>query len=196
MNPKTKKQSITLLLIISVLFSACKKGEDDPVISLRTRKTRVVGEWRMTAGKASYTSRAYNESYTFDGSNVKLNVTSITPIVYTGKSTLSMTMNKDGSFTVSEVLGSSKLNAKGTWNFNSGVGEEKKKEDLIFELNEFSTGYTLGNNLFNRYSAHFTYQIKELRNKKMVINSSGKIYSNSSGDYATLSTEYTLEPQN
>lgn len=40
-------QSIIILLLISVLPS-CKKGENDPFLSLRTRKARICGEWKVT----------------------------------------------------------------------------------------------------------------------------------------------------
>ncbi|KAK6020062.1 hypothetical protein OSTOST_14290, partial [Ostertagia ostertagi] len=47
----------------------CKKGEDDPIISLRTRKARAEGDWRLVSGTAGYTTKGYNETYDFDGTN-------------------------------------------------------------------------------------------------------------------------------
>ncbi len=189
-----KKNTYFLVIFSFIFLISCKKGEDDPAVSFLSRKARVAGEWRMTSGKASYTENAtysYNESYTFDGSNVKMVVTGG---IYTGKYSLQLNMEKDGSFSVSEDLAGSKFTANGVWNFSAGVGEEKKKESLIFEVNEVEQGFTYSANLFQRQSSHFIYKIKELRNDKLVIYSSGKIYSNASGQYATLSTEYILEP--
>lgn len=40
-------QSIIILLLISV-FSSCKKGENDPLVSLISRKARLCGEWKVT----------------------------------------------------------------------------------------------------------------------------------------------------
>lgn len=34
-------------------FTACKKGEEDPGISLRSRKARVEGEWTISSGETS-----------------------------------------------------------------------------------------------------------------------------------------------
>ena len=147
----------------------------------------------MISGKASITTTGYNESYTFDGSNVKVNVTSPNnPVVYTGKYSLLLDITKDGKFSFEESLAGSKLSASGTWNFNTGIGEEKRKESVIFSIGEVAQGDINGYNLFNRSCAGFLYKIKELRNKKIVINSSGKIYSDPKG-YYTLSTEYIFE---
>lgn len=185
-----------LLIFYVILFSTCKKGEDDPFISFRSRKARAVGEWKMTSGKVSISSSGYNESYTFDGTNVRVNVTSVTPVIYTGKANLYLKMNSDGSFEFSETLSTYKLKAQGNWNFNTGVAKEKKKESLIFDITKVTYGYTDGNTLFNRFSSYFIYHLKELRNKKIVVTAGGKIYSGVSGDYASVSNEYVFEPQN
>jgi hypothetical protein len=188
-----KNYTILLIGAVILFFSECKKGEDDPSVPLRTRKNRLVGEWRMTSGMAAYTiSKVYNETYSFDGSKVRINVTlSGNPVVYLGNYLLNLKVSKNGTFQLNEIRSSSVLSAEGTWNFNTGVGEDKKKEDVIFFINKVSSGSTW-NHLFNRTSANFVYKIKELRNKKLVIQSSGKIYTVESGDYIDFSTEYTF----
>jgi len=179
--------------VIVLLLTECKKGEDDPSVSLRTRTSRLSGEWRLLSGKASITAQGYNESYTFDGAGMKVNVTSYYPVVYTGKYMLGLKVYKDGTFFMNENFAGLVLEAEGTWNFNTGVGEHKKKENVIFSIDKVKKGYTYGSNLFNRFSVNFTYSIKELRNKRLVITSEGKFYSDAKGNYVTLSTEYIFQ---
>jgi hypothetical protein len=182
-----------IVFFVILFLSTCKKGVDDPKFSFRTRKARLAGEWRMVSGKASYTEPFYNESYTFDGSNFNENYTSgSSPIVYVGKYSLNLNINKDGSFLFKEAFVNSRFEGGGTWNFNSGNGKAKSKESVAFLIDEVNQGYT-NSHFFNRLKASFVYKIKELRNKKLVINSSGKIYSDSKGEYATFSSEYTFE---
>ena len=181
----------SVLLISLMVFSECKKGEDDPKISLRTRKARLAGEWRLVSGSASMTTDGYNEAYVFDGSNVKYTTTLYYPV--SAKYVLNLTILKDGTFTFKEFLFGSTLEASGTWNFNAGVGKTKKKEQVNFSIDDVQSGYTYGYNLFNRYEVSFVYTIRELRNKRLVINSSGKIYQNSKGKYITLSTDYIFQ---
>jgi hypothetical protein len=48
------KNHVPLLLLkfailTSILFSSCRKiGDDDPLISLRSRESRILGKWRVT----------------------------------------------------------------------------------------------------------------------------------------------------
>lgn len=185
-------KAFILIAGLVLCFAGCKKGEDDPAVSLRTRKARLAGEWRLISGKASRTAEGYNESFTFDGSSMKVNVTSYYPVVYTGKYSLGLTIKKDGSFTFKENFAGGILDGKGVWNFNTGVGEDKKKEAVIFTIDKVDHGYT-ADNMFNRYSVNFIYKIKELRNKKLVIYSAGKVYVDTKGNYVTLSTEYVFQ---
>lgn len=183
-----------LIALAGLVLAGCKKTEDDPKMSLRTRKNRLAGEWRMVSGRAAYTAaNMYNETFTFDGSKLRLNVTSPNyPVVYTGSYILSLNIMKDGTFNVNEILGTSVFNVEGTWNFNTGVGEQKSKESVVFFIGKVNKGSTFGYHLFNRSATNFVYKIKELRNKKLVIYSAGKIYSDANGDYINYSTEYTF----
>jgi hypothetical protein len=187
-----KRVLLSVFTFISLLsVTNCKKGEDDPLVSLRSRKERLVGDWRLQSGTATYTQDTYRESYIFDGSNVTLYVAAPSYAAgYKGKYFLNLNISKDGKFIFKELLSNVVLEASGTWNFNVGVGKEKKKEDILFYIDKVIAGYTNGNNLFNRTNTSFVYKIKELRNKKMVITSTGKIYSDSRGKYTTLSNEY------
>lgn len=184
-----------LLLLLVLFLSECKKAEGETKMSLRTRKNRLTGEWRLTKGNASYTTTdGYNESITFDGSNLTRNVTSYYPIVYTGKYSLNLNIMKDGTFSFKETRTGETLEASGTWNFNTGVGGAKRKEKVVFFIDNVKTGYTnTGFNLFNRFAANFAYEITMLNNKEISIHSAGKIYTDEKNRYVTLSTDYTLQ---
>ena len=67
------------LLILSVfVLSACKKGENDPFLSLRSRNARITGVWKLTSqqSSSSYTttfggsSTTDVTSYSFDGTTM------------------------------------------------------------------------------------------------------------------------------
>lgn len=184
---------IALLLLLP--FLSCKKGEDDPGISFRSRKTRLAGSWILKSGSAAYTlNLSYNKTYIFDGSRLRLNQTSTSnvAIVYTGAYTMSLDVLKNGTFVMNEQFGSNKLKASGTWNFNKGIGDDKKKEDVVFFISSVSAGSTFDEHLFNRNCTNFEYRIKELKNKELVITSTGKYYSASNGSYVNYQTDYTF----
>jgi hypothetical protein len=81
-KPKTQMKNISKsLLAVAVIASAfvasCKKGEEDPTISLRSRKSRVAGEWKVASSEVTTTNSGTsgNQPYTstntekFDGTN-------------------------------------------------------------------------------------------------------------------------------
>ncbi len=187
------RKTILLLGALSFLLvnNSCRKGEDDPAISLRTRKARLTGEWTMKSGSASITYQNYNETAKFNGSGFEIYSTPTggSPVIYTGKYLLSLNIKKDGTFTVHELNGIYTFDAGGTWLFNSKEGKEKKKEDVIFYINQV-TSSSLAKHVFNRASANFTYKIKELRNKKIALSSLGEA-PNGYG-YINFSTDYTF----
>lgn len=53
------------LFAIMLVFNSCKKGEDDPFLSLRSRKSRVIGEWTIDTWKETSN---YNSTSNFGSS--------------------------------------------------------------------------------------------------------------------------------
>lgn len=77
-----KTIKITLLAFAAVglvmpVFNGCKKGEEDPAMSLRSRKGRVAGEWTVTAYEStSDWATTYSDPNTSTGDLVKSEGTS------------------------------------------------------------------------------------------------------------------------
>ncbi len=108
-----KKQILKLsmaIAVIALIFSSCKKGENDPFISLKSRTSRLANKWELSA--EDYTSTSTNSGYT---STSKYSYASgIETVTYTnsynGNSTTStntksltqeITFEKDGTFSMS-----------------------------------------------------------------------------------------------
>ncbi|PBQ32190.1 hypothetical protein CNR22_10540 [Sphingobacteriaceae bacterium] len=169
---------ITPILLFSLLLTSCKKGEDDPAISLRTRKARVEGNWKMTKGihsqyvfgsviETTFTRDSYRQVSTFDGKQ----------IVSEGESFFKINFNKNGAVDIQNLLASAgSYTMSGTWNFTGGVGKLKNKEQLVIVDPQTSV---------NR---EVVYSIKELRNKKLVLCRNSNINTN-----FTYSEEFTFE---
>lgn len=151
-----------LIAFTTVFLSGClKKGEDDPLISFRTRKARVVGNWTMTSGKRTTNQGLfYSEEFTYTKDAFSA-ITTEPHGSYESKGYASFTIkfNRDGTV---EELRSLYYNPnttilKGTWNFTSGIGRAKKKEQVLIHY-ENLTGIV-----------DILYDIRELRNKKLVL---------------------------
>lgn len=50
---------LSILVLVGISFSACKKSENDPFLSLKTRNARLIGEWELVSSEETiqYTDR-------------------------------------------------------------------------------------------------------------------------------------------
>jgi len=170
--------AVLLMLTLCIVAIQCKKGEDDPLISLRSRKARVCGDWSLTSGTMSQSSRYGNivsstnmimTQYAYSGTNTYVNGSFSQTTPYTGTYKYSITFDKDGSFSATEVYDGEVQITSGTWNFTDGVGDAKKREQIVLFFKS-STGISGSTTLsYSGNKVYMTFNIKELRNKKMVL---------------------------
>lgn len=81
-----------LILMLVVPFSGCKKGEEDPGISLRSRDSRVEGTWKLS--KIESTETEVDKTST--STDTEITTTTIT-IAYDGTDITTTTLVKDES---------------------------------------------------------------------------------------------------
>ena len=165
------------LLLAATVLDSCKKGEGDPALSLRSRKGRLSGDWKMTTGSMDhYKSNTIIIDNTYDGSNVT-SVQTVNPFpaqTTTSAFTLEWKIEKDGTFESIEVQGSGSnaqtTDLKGTWNFTGSIGDAKKKDHVIFyvltETVTNSSGTTTTNYTGDQNS--MVVELNTLRNKELV----------------------------
>ena len=175
-----------LLIASSLSFVGCKKGENDPGLSLKSRTARITGEWEMSKGEWENTYTNTNAKatsiikYTYSFDNGTLSQTSY--YSYDGNSettTLSiendykLTINKDGTY---------KLEDKRTWNVDGDVYTTNTKH-------EGNWSFVYGNdNLEVKNKERVEFTITKLTEvdtdgETSIYNYSGKSYD---GDYLLL----------
>lgn len=211
-----KKTFIKILFLSALIggLAECKKGEDDPFISFRSRKSRVAGEWKLTSGTSTGISTShgtnpvttsYTENYTestysyFSGSGSQ-----------TGTHSFDIEFKTDGTYTSTQkmsttitgtVVNNITINTSGVWNFTGRVGDYKEKEQIVLKETSRSeidqtgnqtttTSNTIGGKDFS--GEHMmSWTLKELRNKKLVVYS--KIIESDNASYGSSELEMTLE---
>jgi hypothetical protein len=176
--------------LLMTLPGCLKKGEDDPAISLRTRKARLTGTWKIQSGTeemrnfyfatspqrinkhtTTYSSTSYTQIREADKTD---------PSTETGSLSYEFEFMKDGGFTSTMVKNNHIwVIRSGIWNFTSGVGKHKNKDQIVIHINQRTSYYKDTNDppptediLFTKYGGNttdFTYYLKELRNKKLVL---------------------------
>lgn len=185
--------TVAFMLLITV---SCKKGENDPAFTLLSRKARLEGNWKMKEGSLTvgikdstgayggivYKLQADKYDLTFPGNGGR----------FDGPCKLNISFTKDGLVKLEQQMDSVSITASGTWDFQGKVGKAKNKERITVQLSQL-TGYSNRLDLFNKSVYTFTYRIKELRNKMLVLAADEEmieIYKNGVGYYVT--SEYTF----
>ena len=172
-----KKMTYLLLaVLLTGLVSSCKKGEDDPFLSLRSRKARVAGEWTVSAATIKEVETddlsSVNRTMTFNGSLISTVTTttingSTTSQTETTAFTQKYTFEKDGTYTRTDTYEDGVYTTKGTWSFvgKSKENELKNKEAILLTETSYTADGETGN--YTGFDGTILV-IQQLKNKEMI----------------------------
>jgi hypothetical protein len=137
---KKIKYALLMLLAVMLILPSCKKGENDPFISLKSRKARLVGEWKLVEGSSSVVSSSGTDTYTFNGTlmtSVESGVTTTVPY------SESYTFEKDGTYKYSSNMnnGEDTDDESGAWTFGTKSTEldVKAKETVMLYGQQYTS---------------------------------------------------------
>ncbi|MEJ8841481.1 hypothetical protein WG954_03745 [Lacibacter sp. H375] len=174
---------IICFLLLLLLDSCFKKGEDDPFVSLRTRKDRVAGKWRVTSinkvdstsyGDGSQVNKWFyklNEGEYIDSYVYVLNYQVREIRVKKGKRILYYEFEKNRGYRMYDYTDSDTTIVKGKWTFNDKSEYVKKKIGIyIYPSEAYSTNLFFDGTRTSYLLSGGQYlcNIRELRHKKMV----------------------------
>lgn len=145
-------------LFFAPAFQSCKKGDEDPGLSLRSRKARLAGEWTVT--EMNMTTTTENSNSSSGGSSNSS--TNISEVVYSGTSlteymtstntnsgvtntfrdtviydnvTITYTIEKDGTFSKSETWTASEVETR-SWGTRTFSYEKVVEVSGTWDFNE------------------------------------------------------------
>lgn len=167
----------TVVLLLTSVFTACKKGENDPFLSLRSRKARISGEWTLNYAEYVHVSTIANVTTTeaisfYDQTEVTVNSTEVSGVmanheVVSASCTVKLTIEKDGTYTQVKTKNDEVTTTKGTWIFLKKNSENDLKNKEAILLTESSVT-SAGSTTTNTGIAGQVYTIDKLKNKEMV----------------------------
>lgn len=218
------KRSILKLSVIILsgimAFSSCKKGENDPFLSLKSRDGRLAGDWTVTE-MTQTTTNADGTKDIMEISGSKITFTEVDGSESTaneGTGSIVMTFEKDGTFervmnvTIEgDAYNQSQLTTdKGIWFWADGNKEldTKNKEVLIMQTTSTKNKTVLSyGSIENTYEDEKSYsgtecpieyiKLDKLANKEMVIATEGQSTEYGEDENTTESSEMeaTLEKE-
>lgn len=172
-------------------ISSCKKGENDPFLSLKSRKARITGEWQLTEGTRTSSSTAFGitttNTATYTGSSVSYDGTSYS---YTEK----LTIAKDGTYEVAIVQDGDAYTEKGNWFFAGKIKDFdlKNKEAIMFVAQQYSSGGQI--ETYDGLYSGDVMIIDQLKNKEIIFKGSFS-YNGNNGSTSNSSYDRTFEKQ-
>ncbi|MFZ5553961.1 MAG: hypothetical protein ACOZCO_12670 [Bacteroidota bacterium] len=181
--------AVAAITTMSLSLTSCKKGEGDPFISLKSRKSRLAGEWTVSAGNGTDMNSGVNTTWTYDGTQEVTTYPSPFPQT-TDKWTLTHTIEKDGTFTSvyvdNDASPAETTTTTGTWNFTGGVGEYKNKSQVVFTTLSMTSSAGGSVTYTGSDAPTIMYDIYQLKNKEVIVKYDGTTSSpssSSSGEY-------------
>ena len=189
---KNFKRALLILVVVLMALPACKKGKDDPGISLRSRKARLSGEWKLTAGSTTSLSGGSTTTATYNGSTC---TETFGGSSYTFAYAEALTIDKKGTFEYVITGASSSTTYKGSWYFggkNKDLDLKKKESVVLLITSEVDvSGGTTSTYTYTGTDVNIlTLNIDELKNKEMIIVLDGTDVSGSSTDNITGTKTY------
>jgi hypothetical protein len=205
---------ILFFVFISILAGSCKKGDGDPFFSLRSRKARLTGDWKVSSLTSTYKYTNKTIETTFNGSTKKVIFTVKDTIVGGSATNFIETMNyygeivvdyhKNGSYIYTETFQDAGTgNAitkdyKGNWYFMSGNSQNdyKNKELLAMQVTEYNYNSYIDDDYSTIYQGTNTldvYEIYQLKNAEIIL----KVNTTETINFVKYTTEmeYTLVPR-
>lgn len=180
MKNQTLKFAALAILVVAFLGS-CKKGENDPFLSLRSRNARITGVWKMTAIEVTTTDVNSGGGTTVTDTYSSIaNGSTLTTTSSFGSSTVSYTetleIRKDGTYTKTIVEDGVTETQDGNWWW---LNSNKKKVRIAFDDD-------LG-----------SYYIDQLKNKEIILTLDEGYSSSSTGgsSSSTSSGKWTYEKE-
>lgn len=184
-------KKIALLTLAAFLIagavSSCKKGEDDPFLSIRSRKARLAGEWTLTKMEGKKTTSSGGISTVITKNFTGSALTTVTAVTVMGTTVSSSdttvfsqayTFEKNGTYSRTDTGEDGITSIEGTWIFagKSKKNELKKKEAILLTVTSSkSTGTTSYTGLDGDFLV-----LKQLKKKEMVITTSESVTSGTS----------------
>jgi hypothetical protein len=179
-------------------FQSCKKGENDPAISLKSRTSRLTGDWEVSKATMKDMSGGTIDTYTYSDGTIVATFSGGSSV--TGTYTWKITIEKDGTYKTerTEIVSGTSYTEKeeGRWYFldKNKDNDVKAKEWIVMQVTNRTTMYGSTINTYTYEGDNFTYySIDQLKSKEVVMKQEYKY--TGSGSTSSYEVEMTLSAE-
>jgi hypothetical protein len=170
------KKVLLVLLIAAFAMSAfvsCKKGANDPSVSLNSRNSRLIGDWKLTdvTGTSNWhsstTDSNYTTTYKYNGTTYTRTTVPYTAytiwdmINLTATYSFDMTIGKDGALSTNEVYSQTGAPSATVWTYNGYWYWDGNDNDKV--------AVNLPGAMYYIASSYGRYEIDRLASKELIL---------------------------
>jgi len=171
-----------MFLAVFMLFNSCKKYEEGPLLSLRSKNARLTGEWVLkeykyirTTNEGSTTRTLNGSVMTYSGKVYNYYYNEYVDTTYTYTYSLNFTVEKDGTYKWVEIEEGEADDLTSYWSWLDGKSGKEQillyenglfiikrltNKELIFEENYYNSYTYNGNNSFDTCESVWTFEKK------------------------------------
>lgn len=188
-----------VVLVSGASFTACKKGENDPGLSLASRTGRLVGKWTVSKAEIKETSGGVTETTTVDGTTYTYSAGGGSAITGTYVGTLEFEKGGVYTFTETSTIGGSATTTtdKGNWSWVGKNKEQdlKNKEAVYMTSTSFTSnsGGTTSTSTWTNPVSGDIMIIDQLKSKEMIVKYETSQSSGGSSSSTSVSWTFTQE---
>lgn len=187
---------LIVLVSLSIVLSSCKKGENDPGLSLRSRTARLAGKWTIAKGELKETYDDVTETTIINGTNYTFNSGRGANEV-NGTFVGTVEFEKGGAFTDTRTITvngqANTTTVKGNWSWVAKNKEQdlKSKEALYLTYTSLisNAGGTTSTSWINPVGGGI-WIIDQLKSKEMIVKY--ETSQSSGGASSSTSVNWTL----
>ncbi len=163
---------ILILSVVTILF-ACKKGENDPFLSLRSRDARITGKWELKEAnwQEQDNDEVSNYTYAENVSNGTITYSETGSPSESFSYTMTLEIKKEGTYEMISIEDGVTSRTEGDWWW---LSDTKKKTRLSLDDDWDS------------------YEVDRLTNKELVLKVKKVRYFSGSGWYNEMKYDVTL----
>ena len=174
-----------VIIIAAPAITSCKKGEEDPFLSLKSRKARLVGEWKLVSGTEVTNSNEIVKQTTYTGSTA---TETVGPLQETYIYVETLTFGKNYEYKMELLDDGDICKYEGFWAFMKGYDEIANKECVVVRI-----GKVLEAGNFTELTGEMMYpevfRFLKLSSKEVVIESEGTfVYAGNTYSYTSTKT--------
>ena len=158
-----------IIIIAAPVITSCKKGEEDPFLSLKSRKARLVGEWKLVSGTEVTNSNGIVEQIIYSGTTATQTVGQVeTNYVYLE----TVSFEKTNEFKMEVIHDGDIEIAEGFWAFMNGHDEIANKECVVVRIAKIINGSNV--TMYSRdYMPLEIIRLLKLSSKEVILESKG-----------------------